>query len=186
MRYTVQVEGLGALGGSEELLRAFRQQSALEAERKDRANAAQIGRRASADADLLEQLLRAQGYYDASVEPRTESAGGALRVILTADPGPQYHFASVALPGLDKAGAVAGRLREAFAVRKGDPVIAVNVIAGGLSLTQQLGEEGFAQARLGDQDIEVNHQTHEATLVLPVDPGPVARFGTIRVSGRPP
>ena len=79
MRYTVQVEGLGAIGNADALLRDFRQQSTLEAERKDPANAAQIGRRASADADLLTQLLRAQGYYDADVEPRTEKEVWALR-----------------------------------------------------------------------------------------------------------
>jgi translocation and assembly module TamA len=186
MRYTVQVEGVGAVGNAEGLLRDFRQQSALEAERKDPANAAQIGRRASADADLLTQLLRAQGYYDAVVEPRTEQAGNGLSVVLTADPGVQYRFASVDLPGLNAAGPDAARLRDAFAVKAGDPVIASDVIAGGLALTLALGEQGYAEAKLGQQDIEVNHQTHLAALSLPVDPGPIARFGTIRVSGRPP
>jgi translocation and assembly module TamA len=166
-------------------MRNFRQQSALEAERKHPANAAQIGRRASADADLLTQLLRSQGYYDADVEPRTEKAGDALRVVLTAEPGQQYRFASVDLPGLEAAGPEAARLRDAFAVRAGDPVVAADVIAGGLALTQSLGEAGFAEARLGDQDIEVNHETHLATLKLPVNPGPVARFGAIHVSGHP-
>jgi len=185
IRYTVQVEGLGSVGDSEELLRAFRQQSALEAERKDPANAAQIGRRANADADLLTQLLRADGYYDAAVEPRTEKVGNALSVVLTADPGSQYHFASVDLPGLDSAGPGAARLRDSFAVKAGDPVVATDVIAAGVSLTTALGEQGYAGATLGDQDIEVNHQTHLATLVLPMNPGPVARFGSIHVSGRP-
>ena len=118
IRYTVQLEGLGGLGDAEELARSFRQQSALEAERKHPANAAQIGRRAKADADLLTQLLRAQGYYDADVEPRTEKAGDALRVVLTVEPGQQYRFASVELPGLEAAGAdsarAAGRVRRAF------------------------------------------------------------------------
>lgn len=186
IRYTVQIEGLGPIGNAEAVLREFRRQSALEAERKDPANAAQIGRRAGADADLLAQLLRSQGYYDAAVEASTEKNGDALRVVLTADPGQQYHFASVELPGLDAAGPDAAQLKNAFAVDPGDPVIATNVIAGSLALTQALGEEGFAQAKLGEQDIEVNHQTHLATLVLPVDPGPVARFGMIRVSGQPP
>jgi len=185
MRYTVAVEGLGPIGDADELLRAFRQQSALEAERKDAANAAQIGRRASADADLLTQLLRAQGYYDAQVDPRTEKSEDALSVVLTVDPGAQYHFASVDLPGLDSAGPDAARLRDSFGVKAGDPVVATDVIAAGLSLTTALGEEGYAEAKVSDQDIEVNHQTHLATLSLPVDPGPVARFGTIRVSGQP-
>ncbi|MFL6764509.1 MAG: outer membrane protein assembly factor, partial [Sphingomicrobium sp.] len=185
IRYTVTVDGLGGVGNAEDLLRDFHKQSALEAERKDPANAAQIGRRAAADADLLAQLLRAQGYYDAAVEPSTEKGPGGLRVVLRADPGTQYRFASVELPGLEAAGGDAARLRDAFAVQSGDPVIATDVIAGAVALTQALGEEGFAEARLGDQDIEVNHQTHLATLTLPVNPGPIARFGAIHVSGRP-
>lgn len=186
LRYAVQVEGLSAIGNAEDLLKAFRKQSMLEAERKNAANAAQIGRRASADADLLAQLLRSQGYYDADVEPRTERNGDMLRVVLAVDPGVQYRFASVELPGLEAAGTDAGKLRDAFAVKAGDPVIAQDVIAAGVALTTALGEEGFAEAKVGDQDIDVNHQTHLATLSLPVSPGPVARFGVIRVSGRPP
>ena len=186
VRYAVEVEGLSSVGPSEELLAAFRKASTLEAERKDPANAAQIGRRASADADLLTELLRSQGYYDAAVEPSTQRAGDELRVILTADPGVQYRFASVDLPGLEGAGPDAAKLRNAFAVKAGDPVVAQDVIAGSLALTTALGEEGFAEARLGEQQVEVNHETHLATLTLPVTPGPVARFGAIRVSGRPP
>jgi len=186
LRYTVAIEGLSPLGSSDELTRQFQAQSSLEAERKHPANAAQIGRRANADADLLSQILRSQGYYDADVEPRTEKAGDDLRVVLTVYPGPQYRFASVNLPGLNTAGPDASKLRAAFAVQPGDPVIAADVIAGGLALTQALGEEGFAGAKIGEQQVEVNHQSHLATLTLPVDPGPVARFGAIRVSGRPP
>jgi translocation and assembly module TamA len=186
IRYTWQVEGLGQLGGAEEFLRAFRQQSTLEAERKKPANAAQIGRRANADADLLTESLRSQGYYDATVDERTERVGAGLNVILTVDPGQQYRFSSVELPGLGAAGPDTASLRANFAVQPGDPVIAANVIAGGVALTRALGEQGFASAKIGDQDIEVNHQTHLATLTLPVNPGPVARFGAIHVSGRPP
>ena len=185
VRYTVQVQGITSVGDAENLLSDFRKQSALEAERKNPANAAQIGRRASADADLLTQLLRSEGYYDALVEASTEKSADGLLVILTADPGQQYRFASVELPGLDSAGANAARLRDTFGVRPGDPVIAADVIAGGLALTKALGEQGFASAKLGEEQVGVNHQTHLASLVLPVDPGPIARFGTIRVSGRP-
>jgi len=185
-RYTIAIEGLAAIGNSEELLKAFRQQSALEADRKDPANAAQIERRSRADADLLAELLRSQGYYDAVVEPSTATADHVVQVTLAAEPGPQYRFASVDLPGLDAAGADAAKLRQTFAVKAGDPVIAQDVIDAGLALRTALGEEGFAGAEIGDQDIEINHQTHLATLSLPVNPGPVARIGTIHVSGRPP
>jgi translocation and assembly module TamA len=185
LRYTVEVEGLPS-GIAPDLTNAFRKQSTLEAERKNPANAAQIGRRAGADADLLTQLLRSQGYYDASVDASTVRSGDMLTIVLTADPGVQYRFASVELPGLEAAGPDAAKLRGAFAVKSGDPVIASDVIAAGVALTTALGEDGFAQAKLGEQDIEVNHRTHLASLSLPVSPGPVARFGQIHVSGRPP
>ena len=88
-RYSVAVEGLGTIGNADELLAAFREQSALEADRKQAANAAQIDRRSRADADLLAELLRSQGYYDAAVAPRTARAGDMLQVVLEAEPGQQ-------------------------------------------------------------------------------------------------
>ena len=184
-KYAIVIQGLGAVGGAEEILKAFRQQSALEADRKDPANAAQIARRSRADAELLEELLRSQAYYDADVEPRTEPAGDTLRVILEASPGEQYRFASIELPGLEAAGPDAANLRQALGVKPGDPVIAQQVIAGGLALKTMLGELGFANASVGEQQVEVDHVTHLASLTLPVDPGPVAKFGAIRVSGKP-
>src|SRR4051794_404335 len=183
VRYAWTIEGIGSVGDAEGLLKSFRAQSALETDRKKGANAAQIGRRSRADADLLAELLRSQGYYDAVVEPRTERAADGLHVVLTADPGQQYRFASVELPGLAGAGEEGAKLREVFGVKAGDPVIAQDVIDAGTALTTALGQAGYASAKVGEQQVAINHQTHLATLLLPVDPGPVARFGTIRVSG---
>jgi len=185
-RYTIVITGLESAAAPDALLESFRKQSTLEQERDKTANAAQIDRRSRADAELLEELLRSQGYYDAIVEPRTERAGEMLNVILAADPGQQYRFATVSLPGLEAAGGDAESLRRIFAVNNGDPVIAEDVIAAELALRTALGEEGFASARVGEPDIEINHETQLATLTLPVEPGEPARFGAIRVTGQPP
>jgi len=182
--YTISLEGLDRIGNSSEVIAQFQQQSALYLDRKKRANAAQMERRAQADADLLGQILRSQGYYDADVEPTIQPQGQALTVALTADPGQQYQFQSVELPGLS--GPEADKLRQAFSVKAGDPVVAQDVIAAGIALKIALGRLGFALAKVGEQQITVDHQTHLATLILPVDPGPVARFGAIRVTGKPP
>jgi translocation and assembly module TamA len=184
--YAITVAGLERIGNSEELVRSFEKQSALYEGRKQDANAAQIQRRAEDDSDLLAELLRSQGYYDAFVEPVIEPQGNVLRVTLEAQPGEQYKFQSVELPGIEAAGPDSDRLRQSFAVKAGDPVNAQEVIAANLALKVALGKEGFALATIGDQQITVDHQTHLATLVLPVEPGPVAHFGTIHVSGQPP
>ena len=183
--YRVAIEGLAPIGDSTDLMAEFDERSALYQD-DDPANSAQIDRRSRADAELLAELLRSQGFYDAAVEPRIESRGDTVLVILEAVPGEQYRFASVELPGLAQAGAEAASLRETFAVEAGDPVIAEEVIAAGIALKVALGEQGFALAEVGEQDILIDHETRTARLVLPVDPGPEARFGQIRVSGNPP
>src|SRR4029453_6589486 len=102
-------------------------------------------------------------------------------------PGPLYHFESVELPGLEAAaGNEAARLRDAFAVKAGDPVIAQKVIDAGVALQIELGERGFATAKVGEQYIVGDQEAQPARLVLPVTPGPIAKFGQISVSGQPP
>ena len=185
-RYEVVIDGVSGLAEEEALVSAFDDQSALRKGRGKAANAAQIDRRSRADVDLLSELLRSRGYYDAVVEPRIETAAYGLTIVLSAEPGRQYVFQSVALPGLEAAGQEASSLRNAFGVQAGDPVIAQDVIDAGTALQVALGEEGFATAEVGDWQVEINHQTHTASLVLPVTPGPLARFGQFSVSGRPP
>ena len=185
--YRWSISGIDDLAESEAIRAGFEKQSALEKDRKDESNAAQVDRRARADAELLAELLRSQGYYDALVEPRIEVAGADLAVELAATPGAQYRFESVELPGLDAAaGEEAARLREAFAVKAGDPVVAQKVIDAGVALQVELGQRGFATATVGEQDIVIDHEQQVARLVLPVTPGPVAHFGQITVTGAPP
>ena len=185
-RYTYKIDGIETVVDSEALLQRFKQQSALEKDEDDPANAAQIDRRARADAELLTSLLQSEGYYDAEVEPGIGLDGEHIAVDLHATAGPRYSFQSVELQGIESAGERAGKLREAFAVKAGDPVVAEKVIAAGVALKVALGEEGFALADVGEQDIVLDHETATARLVLPVTPGPVARFGDIRVTGKPP
>jgi translocation and assembly module TamA len=185
-RYAYRLAGLEPVAGAEALEERFREQSALEQDDEDPANAAQIDRRAREDADLLTSLLQSQGYYDAEVEPGIGLEGDRILVELRASPGPRYSFESVELQGLESAGERAAVLREAFAVKAGDPVVADQVIAAGVALRVALGEEGFALAEVGEQDIVLDHQSATARLVLPVTTGPAARFGDIRVTGKPP
>jgi translocation and assembly module TamA len=185
--YRWTISGLEGVAEADSILAGFDERSTLKSDRKQTANAAQIDRRARADAELLAELLHSKGYYDATVEPQIDVSDNGLIVALTATPGQLYRFESVELPGLDQAaGDDAQLLREAFAVKAGDPVIAQKVIDAGIALQVALGERGFATAKVGEQDIVVDHEAQAARLVLPVTPGPVARFGELTVSGEPP
>lgn len=185
-RYTVRVEGLDP--DTEAALREpFDSLSTLAKNLKDPANAAQIDRRAREDADLLAELLRARGYYDALVRTRVEAApaAGEVTVTLEAEPGPVYRFAEVNLPGLDSAGEDSAALREAFSVSAEEPVDAARVAAGAAALQIELGKRGYAFAETGEMDIALDHETRTAILTLPVNPNGSRQFGRIRVEGRP-
>ena len=93
--YRWTITGIESLPDADAIRSGFDTRSVLEGDNDKAANAAQIDRRARADAELLTELLRAQGYYDALVEPTIEVAGTALTVQLTATPGPIYRFDSV-------------------------------------------------------------------------------------------
>lgn len=181
--YAVRIAGIeGAAVGN--LLDQFRALSTLEANRSDPANAAQIDRRAEEDAALLTQLLRANGYYDAFVQPRAvATATGPVLVVLEAEPGPLYRFSEVLLPGLEAAGEDAAALRDVFGIAVNDPVDAAAVTAGRAALTVALGNRGYAFAEVGELDVVVDHATRTATLILPVSPGGDRQFGEIRVEG---
>ncbi|HET9354471.1 MAG TPA: BamA/TamA family outer membrane protein [Sphingomicrobium sp.] len=185
--YRWTISGLEGIAQAAEIRSGFNERSVLEGDRNKEANAAQIDRRARADADLLAELLRSRGYYDASVEPTINAAGQALHVQLAAIPGPLYRFESVELPGLEQAaGSEAASLRAAFGIKAGDAVVAQQVIDAGVALQVALGERGFATAKVGEQDIVIDHEAQTARLLLPVAPGPIATFGQISVSGEPP
>jgi translocation and assembly module TamA len=184
--YSYRIDGLGDVD-TIALLAQFRTLSTLEEYRGDPANAAQIDRRARADADLLAELMRAYGYYDAQVATRVDAAaGGAFAVALEVEPGPLYRFAEVRLPGLDEAaGADAAALREAFDISAQDPVNAAEVNEAQAALQAELGRRGYAFAELGEPDIVIDHDTRTATLLLPVQPQGTRRFGRILVDGAP-
>jgi len=190
-RYVVILDGLGGVAAPD--LRArFDSLSSLHQDIGKPANVAQIDRRAREDADLLRDLLRAYGYYDAEVDTRVGGQTGPavgtprLEVTLVATPGPAYSFARVALSGLAATGADEAPLTKAFGIKEGDPVDADGVTGGVAALKAALGARGYAFATVAAPDIEVDHESHRATLSLAVDPGRRMRFGAFHVSGTKP
>ena len=184
-KYQVRLEGLDG-ADTKDLVDQFNNLSTLEANRKDDANAAQLDRRAREDADLLVQLLRAEGYYDAAVETEIQSPDPAqpILVVLRAEPGQVYHFTEVSLPGIEAAGADAALLRDTYVVKPGDPVTSAGVMTGDAQLRVELGKRGYAFPEFGEREISVDHATQTATLVQPVNPDGVFEFGQILVEGR--
>ncbi|MBU3077421.1 autotransporter assembly complex protein TamA [Sphingomonas quercus] len=179
-RYTVRLAGTEALGEAH-FRERFDAVSALVLQSGEPANVAQIDRRAREDAETLNLLLRAEGYYDGEVDTAVAAENGRIVVTLTVRPGPQYHFSAVTISGLD---ALPGPVRGSFAVKAGDAVDADAVTTAATALKTALGHAGYSYANVADPDITVDHDARTATLKLAVAPGEVQRLGRFVVEGR--
>ena len=169
----------------------FRLLSVLEKYDSGDATIAQVSARARADRDLIGQLLRLYGYYDALVT-QTVSKGDAaaseartdIAVRFDIEPGTRYRFGAIDLGRLDQTGADYARLRGGFAIVTGDPLDNDTIVAQRTGLDTALGESGYAFAKVGAPDLLIDHKREQGDLTIPVEPGSAYRFGEI-VSGNP-
>jgi translocation and assembly module TamA len=175
-RYAVIVAGIETLPPT--VATRFDELSVLKAGAGKTANVAQIDRRARDDADLLNTILRAEGYYDANIETDVLPKDGRLEVTLTVEPGPLYTFGDVQVAGVPKPD-----LRDAFAVKADDAVNADAVQSSELALREKMAREGFPFAKVAEPDIVIDHDTRVATLNLNVESGGERRIGSIKVLG---
>ncbi|MBX9815522.1 MAG: hypothetical protein A4S12_07730 [Proteobacteria bacterium SG_bin5] len=180
--YRVVIKGLADIDLEDE----FRGLSALLQGGRRGANAAQIGARADEDVQLIERLLRSEGFYDgvatASINtlPNEENR---LTVTLTATPGPRFTLGQIAITGA--APEPTDLARRALDLSTGDPIVAAAVQAAEARVALRLPEQGYPFAELGERDILLDDVTHVGDYTLPIVAGPKGRFGNIQVAGDP-
>lgn len=168
-----------------EFIERFEGLSTIESLNDEDDNAAQVGARARADQELLQELLRVYGYYDGEVrqevvgldlaEPDEDDVGVRFNIV----PGPRYSFGQVALPGLEAAGPDEPRFRDSFGIERGDPLYADEIVLGQGALDLAMAENGYPFAELGVPDLLVDHAREEGDLTLPVTPGGKYNFGRV-------
>ena len=184
-RYSFAIEGLDIPSASRVRAR-FDLLSTLKQGQSDAANTAQIDRRAREDEQVLRDLLRAEGYYNASVVTEVDSRNAQVQVILRSEPGTLYTFSEVQIDGLEAGGEQAIQSRAAFGVKQGDPVNADAVLAAAENLRKTLGDNGYPFAKVEEPAVTIDHSDRDAKLVVASQPGHFARFGDIIVKGQAP
>jgi translocation and assembly module TamA len=186
-RYSVALAGLDGVEGATNVRKRFDGLSVLRENDGQPANAAQLDRRARDDAEVLDTILRSEGYYDATVttDIRPATDGGRVTVTLTVTPGQRYTFADVDVRGVEGTG-IAPELKATYGVAPQTPVVAETVIEGQAKLVDKLQRSGYPFAKVGDPGIVVDHETRAATLDLNVMPGGKRNFGAIVYDGGNP
>lgn len=187
--------GQDAIPEKDEIAARFAALSSLKTYDDDEDNLAQIVRRGRTDSELLVEILRVYGYYDASV---FQSLGGLdtagegeargpidvekVTVRFDIQPGPQYKFGQMTFGQLEATGKDFTALRGAFKLKAGDVVNSDRIVAERLNLQTALGEAGYAFAKVAEPDLLIDHERREGDLAVPVTPGGVYRFGKVTSS----
>jgi translocation and assembly module TamA len=178
--------------GRADIADRFAALSTLRRLRNDSDNIAQLARRARSDRDLLLLTLRNYGYYDAEVYQTLggvkdgDTSGdaiaqpGKVKVRFDVIPGPRFAFGAVALGDLAATGDDYAKLRAAFDIQPGAPVIGDDIVTEQGDLTIALGETGYAFAQVGEPDLLIDHARREGDLTLPVTPAGKYAFGAVK------
>lgn len=159
----------------------FQALSALEEYKGAEANFAQIKRRAETDRELVERLLRFEGYYDAVVRNRFSAGqGNDIAVVISVTAGPQYRLDDIALDGVEKAeGNDPEQFRELFELQSGDIINSDAIIDAQNRLDEALAESGYAFAETDQPALVIDHAERAGDLDILVTPGRKYVFGAI-------
>ncbi|MGB5485237.1 autotransporter assembly complex protein TamA [Parasphingorhabdus sp.] len=178
--YRISFEGLPSTLGEAFAIR-FEILSVLEQYSGDEANFAQIRRRVQSDEELVERLLRIEGYYDAVVQTRFEADGEErLDVIINVQAGPQYELDEITLPGLDTAVAPdPQKFRDSFALQPGAVINSDRIMDAKTRLDGAMAENGYPFAQSGEPELEIDHAERLGDLEMTVAPGGKYNFGSI-------
>jgi translocation and assembly module TamA len=180
--YAVKISGEMSVALRKELEQA----SVLVAER-DTPPVSQIGlrRRIFKDLDRFDTVLRAEGYYGATIREHVDDSVSPVVVELSVTTGPLYRVRGVAIvltdasPDADAAEIVDGL--EPFDA--GAPARASDVVAYGGAALAKLVAQGFRRARIVDRHWEVDHRERVLWGTIEVEAGTRARFGATEFEG---
>ncbi|HEX7858032.1 MAG TPA: BamA/TamA family outer membrane protein [Sphingobium sp.] len=189
LHYDVELKGIDAIADSLFKTR-FGAASELEKDVKEDANIAQITRRAKADVELLDRLMRTRGYYDSRITYQLDALEGRgqqhLDVTLNVTPRDLYKLSEVTVSGLSPTDPREVALRGLFTVKPGDPADTDLILASTDKLRTGLADGGYPFAKVDEPTLHVDHDDHDATLDVIVATGGYRRYGRLTVTGDPP
>lgn len=153
---------------------------------KDRrpASVAALERRTQSDLERLREVLRSEGYYDATLTYRLDTEKAPIAVVVEIDPGVRYSLAdfTIAYAGAEPVQDARPKLDD-IGVKPGMPARAPDVRDAQAKAVSFLRNHGYPFAKSEAPKATVNHQTDEMTVRLTLDAGTPAKLGRLTIKG---
>jgi translocation and assembly module TamA len=142
-----------------------------------------LRRRAEDDRPRLQQALRSRGYYDAEVAVATDPDTEPVQVRFDVRPGPPYRFRDVTVDVAPTEPAPSLPSLAELGIAPGEPVASQTILDAEAALLARARTQGYALAELGERRAVVDLAADAMDLTLALRPGPLVRFGDIRIEG---
>jgi translocation and assembly module TamA len=143
-----------------------------------------LRRRADADRERIQTALRSVGYYDGKVEIEVDTSVEPAKVNVAVTTGPAYTFNRITVAGAGGVALQGAPITAAdLGIQVGETALAAKVVDAENRAINRLSERGFAFAHIAERKAVVDHETRTMDVTYIIDPGPLTRYGDVRVQG---
>jgi translocation and assembly module TamA len=170
----------------ETLIKALRSASRLVAlEGSPTPSGAALRRRAEDDLPRLKRVMQAAGYWQPTLGYVLDASGATAHLRVVIEPGPLFHLAHVAFrapPGTPSS-LVDELDPAALGLVIGGPARSPPVAAAEAKIVDHYAQNGRPFAKVVDRKAVVDVAKDEMSVTYTVEPGPVASFGSLTITG---
>ncbi len=144
--------------------------------------------RIESDIPSLLKVLRAYGYYDATITADIDTKKEVVQVFLLIHPGPQYTLASYEVyhgdcTELAELPNCCPLSPEQLDLEIGKPALAVNIVNAELQLLTELTRCGYPLASVEKRKVEVDMAAKDVKAASCIEEGPFSKFGPMTIFG---
>ncbi len=144
----------------------------------------QLERRAHNDRDRFLRVLRAYGYYDASIDIRIREDRSPVRVRFGIDTGPRYTLRDLLVEWDEPLPATLHwQIEDMLRAERGAPAVAQQVVRLEERLVQRLQQNGYAFAAPRQRSVWVSHAGQAMDVTFELTRGPSVDFGETTIEG---
>ena len=142
-------------------------------------------RRAESAADDVIAVLRSEGYYEYDVEPDV-GAGDKPQSVVKVTPGPRFVLAEPKIEWIGEAPAAQAALagESAIGLTMGAPGRTADVLAAEGRIIAAVAKRGYADAKVGDRQVTVDHAAHTVQPTFRIAAGPLVAMDGMRLNSK--
>ena len=138
------------------------------------------------DLERFKRILRAEGYYGAAINHRTERSGGDIKILVQVELGERFTVSDITYTSADDTARnldlslTAPNLVDILKV--GDPARSASIVALEREIQTVFLESGYPDAIVSDRKVTVDHATQLVAVSYEISQGTLRYLGDIQVA----